>query len=153
MIKRALFNQYVTLALRLLVGLTFLFASIEKITETGEFATAIANYKIISGSSTLVVATILPWIELLCGLAVLSGIYFRGAILLLFTMVSIFTLAVISGLIRGLDISCGCFTLDPNVHRIAWQKVVENLGLIAACALLFYSKITKFAMRTDLANS
>lgn len=138
--KFVLSNQYIALALRSLLGLTFLFASIDKISNPGAFATAIANYKLISDPSTMVVATILPWIELLCGLAVLSGQYLRGAVLILFALLSTFTLAVLTGLIRGLDISCGCFTLDPEVGRIGWQKVFENLGLIITSIILFYSR-------------
>lgn len=149
MIKSILSNQYVILALRLLLGLTFLFASIDKISNPSEFATAVTNYKLITGPATLIVATVLPWIELLCGLAVLSGLYLRGATLLLCLMLSVFTLAVITGLIRGLDISCGCFTLDPDLNRIGWQKVFENLGLILAGIILFYSETAKFLLKTN----
>ena len=148
MIKSILSNQYVVLALRLLLGLTFFFASIDKISNPSAFATAIANYRLTSGTFTLAVATVLPWIELLCGLAILSGPYLRGATLLLCVMLSAFTLAVITGLIRGLDISCGCFTLDPDVNRIGWQKVFENLGLILASIMLFFSETDKFQLRT-----
>lgn len=148
MIKSILSNHYVVLALRLLLGLTFLFASIDKISNPSAFATAIANYRLTSGALTLIAATVLPWIELLCGLAILAGTYLRGATLLLCVMLSAFTLAVITGLIRGLDISCGCFTLDPDVNRIGWQKVFENMGLILASIILFFSQTNKFLLRT-----
>jgi putative oxidoreductase len=148
MIKSIVSNHYVVLALRLLLGLTFLFASIDKISNPSAFATAIANYRLTSGALTLIAATVLPWIELLCGLAILAGTYLRGATLLLCVMLSAFTLAVITGLIRGLDISCGCFTLDPDVNRIGWQKVFENMGLILASIILFFSQTNKFLLRT-----
>ncbi len=149
MMKSIVTNEYAILALRLLLGLTFLFASIDKISNPSAFATAIANYKLISGPVTLVVATVLPWVELLSGLAILSGLYLRGATLLVCVMLGAFTLAVMTGLIRGLDISCGCFTLDPDVNRIRWQKVFENLGLILASVVLFYSETNKFLLRTN----
>ena len=147
MIRSLISNQYFVLALRVLVGLTFLFSSVDKISSPSEFALAISNYKLISGPSALALATVLPWIELLCGLAILSGLYTRGAALLLFVMLSVFTLAVITGLIRGLDISCGCFTLDPAVNRIGWKKVFENVGLILATVILFYSDTTRFVLK------
>jgi uncharacterized membrane protein YphA (DoxX/SURF4 family) len=146
--KTILSNEYVLFGLRLLLGLTLLFASIEKISDPSAFAKAIENYRLVSGTVALIMATVLPWIELLCGLAVVTGLYLRGSSLLLFIMLSGFTLAVITGLIRGLDISCGCFTLDPNVNRIGWQKVLENIGLIAVSAILFYSRNTRFTLRT-----
>ena len=152
MIKLFHSNQYLVVALRIIVGLTFLFASIDKISRPAEFAMAIANYKLIAGPTTLIVATVLPWIELLCGLAVLSGVFLRGATLLLFTILSVFTLAVITGLIRGLDISCGCFTLDPDVDRIGFLKVIENLGLILGAVIVFYSEATRFVLKTNSAD-
>jgi len=147
--KSFLSNEYVVLALRLVLGLTFLFASIDKIADPSAFSGAISNYKLISGPFALAVATVLPWAELLCALSVLSGLYFRGGALLLCFMLSLFTLAVLSGLIRGLDISCGCFTLDPDVHIIGWQKVLENVGLILVSVMLFYSRSTRFYLRVN----
>ena len=149
MIRRILSNQYIILVLRLLLGLTFVYASIDKISDPSTFAKAITNYKLISGSLSLVVATVLPWVELLCGLAVLSGMYLRGGAFLLFLLLSAFTLAVITGLIRGLDISCGCFTLDPDINKIGWQKVIDNLGLILASVILFYSEGKHFLVYAD----
>ncbi len=150
MIKSLLSNGYVVFGLRLLLGLTFVFASIDKASEPAAFAAAIANYRLISEPWTILVATILPWVELICGIGILSGIYLRGSSLLLFLMLSVFTLAVLTGLIRGLDISCGCFTLDPEVHKIGWQKVLENLGLIATTLVVFFSKSDRFQIRTSL---
>jgi uncharacterized membrane protein YphA (DoxX/SURF4 family) len=149
MIKSILSNQYVVVAARLLLGLTFIAASIDKIAEPTLFAKAIANYKLISGWPILIAATFLPWVELLCGLSVLSGLYLRGSSLLLFALLTAFTLAVITGLIRGLDISCGCFTLDPEVNKIGWHKVLENIGLILTSVLLFYSQARAFVLKIE----
>ena len=149
MIKFVLSNRYVELALRFLLGFTFLFASIDKISEPSAFATAIDNYRLITGPASLAIATVLPWIELLCGFALLSGLYSRGATFLLGVLLSIFTVAVLTGLIRGLDISCGCFTLDPSVHRIGWMKVLENLGLILVSLILFYSESSRIVLKAE----
>ncbi len=149
MISRFLSNRYVFIAARLLLGLTFVAASIDKIAEPTLFAKAIANYKLISGWPILVLATFLPWVELLCGLLILSGLHLRGSSLLLCTLLTAFTVAVITGLIRGLDISCGCFTLDPEVNKIGWKKVLENIGLILTSVFLFFSPARAFVLDTE----
>jgi len=146
MIRSIISNHYVLFVLRLLLGLTFLFACIDKMSDPSGFAKAIANYKLVSGSLATLVATVLPWIELLCALAILFGFYSRGASMLLCLMLCAFTLAVITGLIRGLDIACGCFTLDPSVNRIGWQKVLENIGLILVSLVLLFSRSDKFSL-------
>ncbi len=149
MIKSILSNSYVALACRLLLGLTFVFAGVGKIAEPAAFAGAIANYKLVPVPLSMIVATVLPWTELICGFGVLTGVYLRGSSLLLFALLSCFTVAVLTGIIRGLDISCGCFTLDPEVHTIGWQKVLENLGFILVSIVIFYSKSDKFRIRTS----
>lgn len=144
--KSLLGIDYLAFAARAVLGMVFLVASIDKIADPATFAVSIQNYKIISPPSTMVVATILPWIELLCAFGVLFGIRVKANSLLCFAMLLIFTLGVISGLIRGLDISCGCFTQDPTVGRIGWTKVFENVGLLLIAAFLFSSKSRRFAI-------
>ena len=149
MIQKIIANDYLILALRLLLGLTFVVASVDKIAEPGMFAKAIENYKLISGPVAMLVATLLPWIELLSGLGMLSGIYRQGSAFVLFTLLAVFTVAVITGVIRGLDISCGCFTLDPEVNRIGLWKILENIGLMVASIVVFFSQGRQFVMRIE----
>lgn len=144
--SRILSNEYVGLCVRIFLGAVFLVACIEKIADPSGFAVSIENYRILPPSLVLVVATGLPWIELLCGLALIFGIGYRGASLLTLTMLVIFTAAVISGLFRGLDISCGCFTQDPNVGKIGWLKVGENAGLLLLAMHACFSTASRFTL-------
>jgi uncharacterized membrane protein YphA (DoxX/SURF4 family) len=125
---------------RIILGSLFLFSSIEKANDPYAFALLIDNYKIFPMDFNLLAASLLPWIELVCGMALLFGTYRHGAALLTGSLTLLFTIAVISGIARDLDISCGCFTLDPDASRIGWQKVAENLGIIVLSAFLVYSK-------------
>lgn len=148
--KFLLSNDYLALLTRTFVGLLFLVVSLEKIVEPAAFAQSIANYKIISPPLTTVLATILPWLELLCGFGVLFGIFRRGSSLLLSGMLIVFTAGVISALWRGLDIACGCFTQDPTVGKIGWMKVVQNVTLLALTVFLYYSSSVKFSIEHHL---
>ncbi len=144
--KSLLENDSLVLAARVVLGMVFLVASIDKIADPAAFAVSIQNYKIISHPFTMVVATILPWLELICAFGLLFGVRVKVNSLLCFAMLLIFTLGVISGLIRGLDISCGCFTQDPSVGRIGWTKVFENVGVVLIAIFLFFSKSRRFAI-------
>ena len=142
--KSLLQNGYLVLGIRLVLGTIFIAASIDKITDPAAFAVSIGNYKILSPSIALIVATVLPWVELLCGLGLIAGFTWRGSALLTFVMLAVFTLAVGIAMARGLDISCGCFTRDPNVGKVGWFKLGENLLLLLSSALLFYSESGRF---------
>jgi uncharacterized membrane protein YphA (DoxX/SURF4 family) len=148
--KRLLENHILLLAARLIFGGLLIYASYDKILDPDAFGKAVWNYKIFSRGISLGIATVLPWMELLSGAAIILGIFFRGAALLSLLMMLAFTGGVISGLARGLDISCGCFSLDPNVGKIGWMKILENLGLVLAAAFLFFSNSDKFMLETRL---
>jgi uncharacterized membrane protein YphA (DoxX/SURF4 family) len=143
-------NDYLTLAGRVFIGFLFVFISIDKIANPEAFSASIANYKIVSPFLATFAATLLPWIELLCGLSILFGILQKGSSFLLTTLLVVFTAAVVSALVRGLDISCGCFTQDPNAGKIGWMKLAENLGLMLITSFLFFSTSVKFSLEQYL---
>ena len=144
--KSLLSNDYLVLAVRVFLGLLFIFASLDKIQHVDAFATSIANYKLLPSSLVLLSATILPWLELLCGFGMLFGILSRGSAFLAALMLAVFMVALVTALARGLDISCGCFTQDPEVGRISWGRMAEDLGLLALSAFLLLSRSTKFSL-------
>lgn len=139
-VKSILNNTYTILIARLVLGALFIVASFDKIADPLAFAASITNYKLTSSFVALASATVLPWIELICGVLLLLGFLRNGAGLVLMCLMAVFTVAVISALARGLDISCGCFTQDPTAARIGWWKVGENIGLLLLSAIVTFSK-------------
>lgn len=150
--KYLLSNEYLALLTRVFLGALFIVISIEKIADTAAFANSIANYKILSPFLASLVATVLPWVELLCGLCILFGILTRGSSFLMALMLFVFTVAVLTALLRGMDISCGCFTQDPQVGKIGWMKIAQNLSLFFLSIFLFYSNSSKFTLEQFLQN-
>lgn len=148
--KNLLSNPHLVLLSRIFIGLLFIVSSLDKIVDPAAFARSVSNYGLLSSWMPMVIATTLPWVELLCGFAMLFGIFLRGSSLLLSTMLVVFTLAVITALLKGLDISCGCFTQDPTAERIGWMKVVQNSSLIVLTLFLYYSESTKFTLQEFL---
>jgi uncharacterized membrane protein YphA (DoxX/SURF4 family) len=136
----ALDNRALTVATRLIVGSVFVFASIEKTADPVAFAAMIDHYRIIGGTASLLSAMLLPWLELVAGITLILGVTPRGASLLIGSMTILFTAAILSGIARGLDIGCGCYTLDPDVSRIGWGKVAENVGLVILSVYLVISR-------------
>jgi uncharacterized membrane protein YphA (DoxX/SURF4 family) len=146
--KDLLSNPYLSLLTRAFLGSFFIVISIDKIAEPLAFAESIRNYKLLPLPAVLVIATVLPWLELLAGLAILFGVVQRGSSLLLCLMLGVFTLAVASALFRGLDISCGCFTQDPSAGKIGWMKVAENGSLFLLSLFLLFSRSRTFTLES-----
>jgi putative oxidoreductase len=136
--KSLLSHTTIILLLRIFLGGVFVIASLDKITDPQAFANSILQYKIVGPVWAMGIATFLPSLELLCGLCVILGLFPRGGALLMTLMLVAFTVLVTSALVRGLDISCGCFSQDPAASKVGIQKILENGGLILISIWLFF---------------
>jgi uncharacterized membrane protein YphA (DoxX/SURF4 family) len=126
---KILSNKYFLLLLRIVLGLIFIFAAIEKIAVPKSFSVSIANYKLLPVELINIPAIILPWIELTSGLLLLLGIAVKENSAILTFLLIVFTIAVIISLFRGLNIDCGCFGTIYG-EQIGLLKVCENILLI-----------------------
>ena len=102
-------NTYVLWLFRLVVGGVFIWAGILKILDPLEFAQNIANYRVVSRDISFFLALVLPWLEVLCGILVILGIFRSSSSLLLSGMLGIFLVLITVTILRGLDVDCGCF--------------------------------------------
>ena len=119
---------------RLVLGLIMIAAGFGKITDPAAFATQIRHFAILPAGLENLPAILLPWVEVVCGLSLLTGVRARSAAWLSAAMLVAFTLAVGSAMARGLDIECGCFgTADST--RVGGFKLIENLAFTAIAAI------------------
>jgi putative oxidoreductase len=125
----------------LIVGCVFIYAGAIKVIDPIGFARDIDNYHMLPWALSVRLAFYLPWLEIICGLAVVSGLFYRGGLLILNALISIFIIAGIVAKARGLDISCGCFGHASKYLSFAWHLVLD-LALLAAAVLLWFSNHT-----------
>ena len=83
------------LLLRVFMGLIFIWASWDKLLDPVAFARVVHNYQIIPSSMVNLVAIILPWIELTCGLLLILGLLTKGSIFIIDSLLFIFILVVV----------------------------------------------------------
>jgi uncharacterized membrane protein YphA (DoxX/SURF4 family) len=77
-------------------------------------------------------AIILPWVELVAALLLLTGLRTRPAALLVSGMMLMFLVALVMALGQGLDMSCGCFASHgAEEDPISWWTVVRDLVWLA----------------------
>ena len=70
---------FVGRALAVLAGAVFVYAGVLKVRDPLQFANDISNYRIIPWSVGVGLAFYLPWLELLCGLALVFHRFFAGS--------------------------------------------------------------------------
>ncbi len=136
-IRRILDNRTVLTVLRVALAGIFIYASWEKILKPDDFASIINGYRILPQPVILLVAIWLPWTELLAGLALLVGIWSRAVGLLLSFLTFIFIVSLVQAMARGIDIQCGCFSLDPEAAARNWVSLWQEFLLLAGCLWLW----------------
>jgi uncharacterized membrane protein YphA (DoxX/SURF4 family) len=147
-IKKILSNKYFLLALRLLLGVVFIYASIDKILKPEGFAQAIYNYRMMPHVAINLMAIVMPWLELICGVLIVIGVFVRGSALLIGFMLLVFVIAISFALVRGLDISCGCFRVEGG-HALAADLLVRDVLMLIAAAIVVAFGGSSLALRRD----
>ena len=113
----------------ILIGALFIYAGAVKIIDPVEFARDIDNYKMLPWPVGVWLALYLPWLEIFCGLALITRILFRGSVFIVTVLMSLFIVASIFAKTRGLDVSCGCFGHASKYLNFSWHLALDFLLL------------------------
>src|SRR5919198_6187603 len=122
----------------LIVGGIFIYAGVIKVMDPVGFARDIDNYHMLPWTLSVRLAFYLPWLEIFCGLAVLCRLFYRGGLLILNALISIFIIASVIAKVRGLDITCGCFG-HASKYLSFFGHLAIDLALLGAVVFLWFS--------------
>ena len=122
--------------LAILIGALFIYAGAVKLVDPLRFASDITNYDIVPWSVAVRLAFYLPWLELLCGLALVFYRLFSGALALTISLMVIFIGASVITKARGIDVSCGCFGSISGNLSFTWHLVLDFV-LLAILVVLW----------------
>jgi putative oxidoreductase len=114
------------LLVRIALGALFIFAGATKAYDPGAFAIEIQRYNLVPWTPAALASIYLPWLELILGALLIVKKFERGALLLIGSLLLVFTFALASATFRGLGIDCGCFgkaftatgTIFPLVRNV-----------------------------------
>ncbi|ADI83358.1 DoxX family membrane protein [Geobacter sulfurreducens] len=129
-------KRHLTALLRVALGAVFLYAAVIKIANPPAFAGNVAAYQLLPYAGNYLVAAILPWIEAICGLLLVTGWRARSAAALVAVMNILFIVLLISTVARGLDIDCGCFR-QGGEKTSAWTAIFRDIMLLVAAVFVF----------------
>lgn len=128
---------------RLILGVVFVYAGIDKILHPGQFAEIIHNYQILPDLLINPTAIILPWLELILGAFLLIGVWLPGAVFLANLLLAVFLGAMVFNLARGLDIHCGCFSTTVDLGDAAapmvWYVIRDSLFIVPGIFLFWHT--------------
>ncbi len=102
-------NKTLLVVFRMVLGGLFIYAGIVKVLDPLDFAQNIRNYRLVGQSLAFVAAIVLPWLEILAGVALAAGIWKRASALIISGLLVLFIILTLVTIARGLDVECGCF--------------------------------------------
>ena len=138
-------HPWLTIRVQLALGAIFVAAAIPKIADPPSFAHMIYNYRLVPGGVVNLAALWIPWVELLAGLALILGVWRRGAALVTGLLLLVFIAAVGVNLARGHAIDCGCFDVrdagKTETERLADMRwvVLRDAGMLLLVGQLLFA--------------
>ncbi len=140
---------------RVVLGGLFVYMGTSKVSHPIEFLKQIRLYHMMPEDPPhflTLTAIVLPWIELLTGVALILGIWLRGAALLIAVMLAVFTPAIFlrawaihnqTGTpFLAIQFDCGC---GAGVV-VTWKKLLENTGLFFLALYAMISSSRRFCL-------
>ena len=125
------------------VGGVFVYAGALKVLDPIQFGLDIDDYKSLPWFVSVRLAFYLPWLEILCGLAVIFHVLYRGGLSILSALTLIFIGATVAAKTRGLDITCGCFGHASQNWSFPQHMALDLAILIGLVALWFATRLRR----------
>ncbi len=120
----------------LALGGIFLYAAHDKILNPQALVTILWGYRLLPPGPINLVAIYLPWLELVIGLALVTGYRRRAAGIWATLLLAVFTTALLINAVRGINVACGCFSTNAQDVHNAWWLVLRDLPMLLAALVL-----------------
>lgn len=133
---------FVWRVLDFIVAAVFIYAGVLKVLDPVGFANDIDNYKTVPWVIGVRLAFYLPWLEIFCGVALITRRLYLGGLSILLGLTTLFIGASIVAKARGIDITCGCFGHVSKNWGFA-QHLTLDLVLLAILLVLFANRRTQ----------
>ena len=143
-----------SLLFRILLGLIFLFAGIAKISDPVRFIFTLREFNLFSEAVIPFMVLYLPWLEFILGLFLILGLLYRASAFLLACLNTMFAIAILTVVVRGMEIDCGCFGMLADILKIPdsadIKAVIRNVIFIGISVYIFIVKKTLFSLENYL---
>lgn len=127
---------------RVALGVIFLVAAWGKIADPAALAKIIHNYHILPDIFINLAALILPWVEAVLGVCLITGFASRGASLLSTLLLAVFIAAMAYAYLKGYNTQCGCFTTKAD-DPISPRTLLRDGSMLVLAGLVMVSSFLR----------
>jgi uncharacterized membrane protein YphA (DoxX/SURF4 family) len=153
-LKRIVLSPWLNYLIRFILGSVFLYAGVAKLLDPKAFARVISQYDLVPENLLAPVAIGLPVLEVLAGVGLFFAV--RGSLSVIFGLLVMFVFVLWYGILKKLDIDCGCFSLQELKSQASlWHAFYRDIAMIAATGYLFIAdwvsgNKTSLSLRTKI---
>jgi len=136
-------KEKIFIILRIALGIVFIWASWDKILDPKGFVRVVQNYAILPPMLARFTAVVLPWIEAVSGILLISGCYIRGSAAIVSGLMLVFMSALAFNMYRGIDVTCGCFSNELKAATTGdyVYEILRDILILGAGLWIFFYKI------------
>lgn len=136
-------NPYTAVVFRLVLGVSFIMASMSKIPYPAEFSENVAGFQMVPFLGVNFWSLVMPWMELIAGLFLILGIRTRAASSIIGGLLVLFIVGLALNLMKDAPINCGCF--ESVGEPIGWELVIRDVVmLVMAMQIILYDRLFIF---------
>jgi len=138
-------SEWLTVRVQFVLAAFFVVAGLAKIADPPGFAHEIHNYGLVPGPLVNAMALVLPWLEVITGVALFLGIARRSAARVLGILLIVFIAALSINLWSGKPVDCGCFGVSTvqktDADRLKEMKLVilRDIGLLLLAGQILHA--------------
>lgn len=132
---------------RFYLAYIWLKAGISKVGNHMDVTQAIIGYEIFTPYWSDLLARIIGPLEIAGGLMLLLGLWLRPSAKLSAVVLTLFIIGIASVWVRGLDISCGCFSQEPSSGPMEYAATIaRDIVYLAMSVFIIYRPFKKWAI-------
>ncbi len=129
-------NVWLHRILGVALGGVFLYAASDKLVDPRPLVTIIWGYRLVPPGPANLMAIFMPWMELLVGLGLVTGVRRRAAAGWASVLLTTFVIALLINAVRGINVACGCFSTSAEDVSSSWLLALRDLPMLATALVL-----------------
>jgi putative oxidoreductase len=145
--RQTLSRYYFVSAVTLTLAGVFIYAGVEKLRDPLQFADSIDAFAIMPVVFINLLALSLPPFEIACGLLLVVPQTRRIAALAVTLVSAVFFSALLSALVRGLTLDCGCFGSGTPSRPRMWAELGLDVLLFGGATLIYLRTLPRSLSR------
>ena len=148
----SLYREKINCAIRIIMGLVFIYASFDKIIDPNSFSQNIHNYGVTPIYLENIIALILPWMELFVGLGLIFNIKYEASLNISIALIVAFILLISQAYLRGKSIDCGCLLADLSDISSSEKRMHMLKRIVQDICFILYAVILKYRAKININN-